>query len=73
MVSTNDWLHCDQAPHRKGVACIQGLVNMVDVGPHTGVKTCLPWLLRHLIASVYTRCVGMLSCAASLYALGSLY
>ncbi|KAL3141513.1 hypothetical protein ABBQ32_004763 [Trebouxia sp. C0010 RCD-2024] len=36
VVSTNDWLHCDQAPHRKGVACIQGLVNMVDVGPHTG-------------------------------------
>ena len=36
VVSTDDWLHCDQAPHRKGLACIQGLVNMVDVGPDTG-------------------------------------
>ena len=36
VVSTDDWLHCDQAPHRKGLVCIQGLVNMVDVGPDTG-------------------------------------
>lgn len=35
-VSTDDWLHCDQAPLRKGVACIQGIINMVDVGPDTG-------------------------------------
>ncbi|KAL0049348.1 hypothetical protein WJX82_000098 [Trebouxia sp. C0006] len=34
--STDGWLHVDQAPLRKGVACIQGLVNMVDVSPETG-------------------------------------
>lgn len=34
--STDSWLHVDQAPLRKGVACIQGLINMVDVGPDTG-------------------------------------
>ena len=30
------WLHTDQRPSRKGIACIQGLVNMVDVGPEAG-------------------------------------
>lgn len=35
-VSTDDWLHCNQAPLRTGVACIQGILNMVDVGPDTG-------------------------------------
>lgn len=30
------WLHTDQRPSRKGVACIQGLVNLVDVGPEAG-------------------------------------
>ena len=49
MVSTDDWLHCDQAPHRTGVACIQGLVNMVDVGPHTGLPKLL-LVLGHSIA-----------------------
>lgn len=34
--STDGWLHVDQAPLRKGVSCIQGLVNMVDVSPETG-------------------------------------
>ena len=34
--STDGWLHVDQAPLRKGVACIQGLINMVDVSPETG-------------------------------------
>ena len=38
------WLHVDQAPHRRGAACIQGLVNLVDVGPETTgtllVKDC---------------------------------
>lgn len=34
--STDGWLHVDQAPLRKGVTCIQGLLNMVDVGPETG-------------------------------------
>lgn len=29
------WLHVDQAPHRQGIACVQGLVNLVDVGPET--------------------------------------
>ena len=37
-VSTDDWLHCDQAPLRKGVACIQGIMNMVDGGPDTGTS-----------------------------------
>ncbi|KAK9792461.1 hypothetical protein WJX73_006649 [Symbiochloris irregularis] len=32
-VPSNGWLHTDQAPTRRGVCCIQGLVNMVDVGP----------------------------------------
>ena len=29
------WLHVDQAPLRRGLFCIQGLVNLVDVGPDT--------------------------------------
>lgn len=40
--STDGWLHVDQAPLRKGVTCIQGLLNMVDVGPETGETYC--WL-----------------------------
>ena len=36
VVSTDDWLHCDQAPSRRGTACIQGILNMVDVGPDIG-------------------------------------
>lgn len=40
VVSTDDWLHCDQAPLRRGTACIQGIVNMVDVGPDTGKHSC---------------------------------
>ena len=39
--STDGWLHVDQAPLRKGIACIQGLINMVDVGPDTGQQSCL--------------------------------
>ena len=38
--STDGWLHVDQAPLRKGIACIQGLINMVDVGPDTGQQVC---------------------------------
>ena len=30
------WLHTDQRPSRKGVACIQGLINLVDVGLEAG-------------------------------------
>lgn len=44
MVSTDDWLHCDQAPHRKGLVCVQGLVNMVDVGPDTGQQPQITFL-----------------------------
>jgi len=44
--STDGWLHVDQAPLRKGVACIQGLVNMVDVSPETG-QSELQMLLVH--------------------------
>ena len=32
---TASWLHTDQAPLRKGLFCIQGIMNMVDVGPDT--------------------------------------
>ncbi len=36
------WLHVDQAPLKQGVQCIQGLVNLVDVGPHTtGKRFCV--------------------------------
>ncbi|KAK9837297.1 hypothetical protein WJX81_004709 [Elliptochloris bilobata] len=35
------WLHTDQRPSRKGVACIQGLVNLVDVGFQAGTGTLL--------------------------------
>ncbi len=44
--STDGWLHVDQAPLRTGVACIQGLVNMVDVSPETG-QSELQMLLVH--------------------------
>ena len=32
---TRSWLHVDQAPLRRGFFCVQGIVNMVDVGPDT--------------------------------------
>ncbi len=32
---TASWLHTDQAPLRRGFFCIQGILNMVDVGPDT--------------------------------------
>ena len=44
---TASWLHTDQAPLRKGFFCIQGILNMVDVGPATtGVGSCLAACLR---------------------------
>jgi hypothetical protein len=30
------WWHTDQAPRRIGLHCIQGLLNITDVGPHAG-------------------------------------
>ena len=39
--SQDGWLQVDQAPLRRGVACIQGLVNMVDVGPETGIQSLI--------------------------------
>jgi hypothetical protein len=30
------WWHTDQAPRRTGLHCIQGLLNITDVGPHAG-------------------------------------
>ena len=43
------WLHTDQRPDRKGVACIQGLVNLVDVGPEagTGARRCAIGWAKH--------------------------
>ncbi len=56
--STDGWLHVDQAPIRKGVACIQGLVNMVDVSPETG-QSELRMLLVHLqcMTIIATQCM----------------
>ena len=34
-VSTESWLHCDQAPSRRGWVCVQGLVNLVPVSADT--------------------------------------
>jgi hypothetical protein len=33
--ASGGWLHVDHAPLKKGCQCIQGLINMVDVGPET--------------------------------------
>uniref|UniRef100_A0A383WPX7 Phytanoyl-CoA dioxygenase n=1 Tax=Tetradesmus obliquus TaxID=3088 RepID=A0A383WPX7_TETOB len=33
--ASGGWLHVDHAPLKKGCQCIQGLVNMVDVGPES--------------------------------------
>jgi hypothetical protein len=33
--ASGGWLHVDHAPLKKGCQCIQGLINMVDVGPDT--------------------------------------
>lgn len=30
------WPHCDQAPERKGLACVQGLLNLTPAGPKDG-------------------------------------
>lgn len=30
------WWHTDQAPRRTGLHCIQGLLNITDVGPQAG-------------------------------------
>jgi hypothetical protein len=39
--ATGGWLHVDHAPLKKGCQCIQGLINMVDVGPDTtGMLIC---------------------------------
>lgn len=33
--ATGGWLHVDQAPLKKGLQCIQGLVNLVDASSNT--------------------------------------
>ncbi|PYH93552.1 MFS transporter [Aspergillus ellipticus CBS 707.79] len=30
------WPHCDQAPERKGLVCVQGIVNLSNAGPDDG-------------------------------------
>ncbi|PWY93531.1 hypothetical protein BO94DRAFT_511159 [Aspergillus sclerotioniger CBS 115572] len=30
------WPHCDQAPERKGLVCVQGIVNLSNAGPNDG-------------------------------------
>lgn len=58
--STDGWLHVDQAPLRKGVACIQGLVNMVDVSPETG-QSELQMLLVHPDQHILiTQCMALI-------------
>ena len=66
--STDGWLHVDQAPLRKGVACIQGLINMVDVSPETGeicschcCSTDVLWQIRLCLVLYGTEHVGCLS------------
>eukprot|EP00891_Asterochloris_glomerata_P009117 jgi/Astpho2/9117/Aster-x0373 len=43
----DSWLHVDQAPLRRGCTCIQGLVNMVDVGPENGTLLLKDGSHRH--------------------------
>lgn len=31
-----NWWHTDQAPGKTGLHCVQGLLNLSDVGPHAG-------------------------------------
>ncbi len=50
--STDGWLHVDQAPLRKGIACIQGLVNMVDVSPETGQSCRCSWCICKISTSL---------------------
>jgi ectoine hydroxylase-related dioxygenase (phytanoyl-CoA dioxygenase family) len=30
------WPHCDQAPEKKGLACVQGIINLSEAGPDDG-------------------------------------
>jgi hypothetical protein len=59
--ASGGWLHVDHAPLKKGCQCIQGLINMVDVGPDTtGGLLCIYctydawtssfWLLSYAVA-----------------------
>ncbi|KAL2207085.1 phytanoyl-CoA dioxygenase [Sarocladium strictum] len=41
-VPREKWLHVDQSPHRKGLQCIQGIVNLSESGPDDGGLTVLP-------------------------------
>ena len=36
------WPHCDQAPERKGLACVQGLLNLAPAGPKDGGLLLMP-------------------------------
>ena len=49
------WLHTDQGPNRKGVACIQGLVNLVDVGPQAGTGALQRPLLGQVMGILLDR------------------
>ncbi|OCL09554.1 hypothetical protein AOQ84DRAFT_397334 [Glonium stellatum] len=33
---SNPWPHCDQAPERQGLACVQGIINLSEAGPKDG-------------------------------------
>lgn len=30
------WPHCDQAPERRGLSCVQGIINLSEAGPDDG-------------------------------------
>lgn len=35
-ITWSPWPHCDQSPHRKGMQCVQGLINYAPNGPNDG-------------------------------------
>lgn len=54
---TSSWIHVDQAPLRRGFFCVQGIVNMTDVGPDTTGEFFQVMLCNQLWATVVLSCM----------------
>ena len=69
---TRSWLHVDQAPLRRGFFCVQGIVNMVDVGPDTtGTSNVFALSILHLPGHLLCT-VGVVGFACQVSGPGSL-
>ncbi|CZT45027.1 uncharacterized protein RSE6_05300 [Rhynchosporium secalis] len=45
------WEHVDQSPLRKGVSCVQGIINLSEAGPEDGGLMCYPG--SHLLSEEF--------------------